>query len=201
MKSASILRRADGRAALSGKDVLPMAGEYRSEVLMDGISAFLRKHLPVVGNMPEATSTRGNRGAEATAKRLLGAPVPPRPARVLHRLPGTALLLRAQAGGTGHRQGALFGGHRLPCLRDLRSVQLRQLDLGYGMSLASNAGVASFQKKLPLAVQFRVKQMPVMVSDERDGDALRATRDDRRRSYTAPRLNRRPFDCKRCMIR
>ena len=55
----SILRRADVRAALSGKDVLPMAGEYRSEVLMDGISAFLRKHLPVVGNMPEATSTPG----------------------------------------------------------------------------------------------------------------------------------------------
>ena len=27
--------------------------------------------------------------------------------------------------------------------------------LGYGMSFASNAGVASFQKKLPLAVQFR----------------------------------------------
>ena len=55
----SILRRADVRAALSGKDVLPMAGEYRSEVLMDGISAFLRKHLPAVGNMPEATSTPG----------------------------------------------------------------------------------------------------------------------------------------------
>ena len=47
----SVLRRAGVPVALSGKDVLPMTGEYRSEVLVGGVSAFLRKHLPAVGNL------------------------------------------------------------------------------------------------------------------------------------------------------
>ena len=42
----SILRRAAVTAAVYGKDVLPMAGEYTSEVLLAGIGRFLRAHAP-----------------------------------------------------------------------------------------------------------------------------------------------------------
>ncbi len=42
----AILRRAGCATALAGKDVLPMAGEYTTEVMRDGIQAFLAAHAP-----------------------------------------------------------------------------------------------------------------------------------------------------------
>jgi indolepyruvate ferredoxin oxidoreductase alpha subunit len=42
----SILRRRDVNTALSGKDVLPMAGEYTAEAMLGGIRAFLTKAVP-----------------------------------------------------------------------------------------------------------------------------------------------------------
>ncbi|KON81289.1 indolepyruvate ferredoxin oxidoreductase subunit alpha [Azoarcus sp. PA01] len=44
----AILRRAGCATALAGKDVLPMAGEYTTEVMRDGIAAFLAAHAPHV---------------------------------------------------------------------------------------------------------------------------------------------------------
>ena len=149
----SILRRADVRAALSGKDVLPMAGEYRSEVLMDGVSAFLRKHLPAVGNMPGSDAYAGEIAAlKATAKRLLGAPVPPRPPGFCTGCPErpffAALKLAERDIGKVH-YSADIGCH---AFATFAPFNYGNSILGYGMSLASNAGVASFQKKPPLAV-------------------------------------------------
>jgi indolepyruvate ferredoxin oxidoreductase alpha subunit len=40
---ATVLRRAGSTAALHGKDVLPMAGEYTAPVVRDGVRAFLAK--------------------------------------------------------------------------------------------------------------------------------------------------------------
>ena len=149
----SILRRADVRAALSGKDVLPMAGEYRSEVLMDGVSAFLRKHLPAVGNMPGSDAYAVEIAAlKATAKRLLGAPVPPRPPGFCTGCPErpffAALKLAERDIGKVH-YSADIGCH---AFATFAPFNYGNSILGYGMSLASNAGVASFQKKPPLAV-------------------------------------------------
>ena len=42
----SILRKRDINTALSGKDVLPMAGEYTAEVMLAGLRAFLSKAAP-----------------------------------------------------------------------------------------------------------------------------------------------------------
>jgi len=42
----TILRKADVQAKLSGKDVLPMAGEYTGEVMLRGLRAFLDAHAP-----------------------------------------------------------------------------------------------------------------------------------------------------------
>ncbi|HLU19388.1 MAG TPA: indolepyruvate ferredoxin oxidoreductase subunit alpha [Pusillimonas sp.] len=43
---ATILRQAGIDTLLSGKDVLPIAGEYTTAVMRDGLQAFLEKHLP-----------------------------------------------------------------------------------------------------------------------------------------------------------
>ena len=149
----SILRRAGVQAALSGKDVLPMAGEYRSEVLMDGVSAFLRRHLPAVGNMPGSDAYAEEVAAlKATAKRLLGAPVPPRPPGFCTGCPErpffAALKLAEREVGKVH-YSADIGCH---AFATFAPFNYGNSILGYGMSLASNAGVASFQKKPPLAV-------------------------------------------------
>jgi indolepyruvate ferredoxin oxidoreductase alpha subunit len=44
----SILRRADVRARVVGKDVLPMAGEYTGQVLQQGVQAFMAQWAPRV---------------------------------------------------------------------------------------------------------------------------------------------------------
>ncbi|MFQ5659729.1 MAG: thiamine pyrophosphate-dependent enzyme [Gammaproteobacteria bacterium] len=46
----SILRKADIQAQVSGKDVLPMAGEYTAAVVRDGIEKFLQKWCPNILN-------------------------------------------------------------------------------------------------------------------------------------------------------
>lgn len=42
----SMLYRAGSRVVLAGKDTLPMAGEYTGQIMLDGVTAFLRKHAP-----------------------------------------------------------------------------------------------------------------------------------------------------------
>ncbi|MCK0511664.1 hypothetical protein [Aromatoleum buckelii] len=61
----AILRRAGCATVLAGKDVLPMAGEYTTEVMRDGIAAFLAAH------------------AHALAPALPASALPPRPRRRL----------------------------------------------------------------------------------------------------------------------
>ena len=49
----TILRRADVRTGLSGKDVFPLAGEYTATVMQKGLIGFLEKYAPrLLGNRP-----------------------------------------------------------------------------------------------------------------------------------------------------
>ncbi|MCG6903633.1 MAG: indolepyruvate ferredoxin oxidoreductase subunit alpha [Rhodobacter sp.] len=149
----SILRRADLQVALSGKDVLPMAGEYRSEVLVEGVAAFLRHHQPSLDNrVPADGYAREVEALKQHARALLGAPVPPRPPGFCTGCPErpffAALKLAKQEIGEVH-YSADIGCH---ALATFAPFNFGNSILGYGMSLASNAGVASFQQKPPLAV-------------------------------------------------
>lgn len=149
----SILRRADLNVALSGKDVLPMAGEYRAEVLVDGVAAFLKKHLPALDNRVPADAYASEvAGLREKAKALLEAPVPPRPPGFCTGCPErpffAALKLAKEEVGEVH-YSADIGCH---ALATFAPFNFGNSILGYGMSLASNASVASFQEKPPLAV-------------------------------------------------
>ncbi|MFD1510208.1 thiamine pyrophosphate-dependent enzyme [Lacimonas salitolerans] len=42
----AMLYRAGSSVQLHGKDMLPMAGEYTGQVMLDGVTAFLRRHAP-----------------------------------------------------------------------------------------------------------------------------------------------------------
>ena len=149
----SILRRNDVQVTLAGKNVLPMAGEYRSEILIEGVSKFLQKHLPAVGNLLGDQ----NYADDVTklcekAKTLLHKPVPPRPPGFCTGCPErpffAALKLAEKDVGKVH-YSADIGCH---AFATFAPFNYGNSILGYGMSLASNSSVASFQSKPPLAV-------------------------------------------------
>lgn len=55
----TVLRRRDINTRVSGKDVLPMGGDYTAQVLMQGIQAFLEKFEPMLlGNRPPLPDAR-----------------------------------------------------------------------------------------------------------------------------------------------
>ena len=149
----SILRRHDLQTRLAGKDVLPMAGEYRSEVLVQGLTGFFEKYLPATGNLlGEHTYAEEVLALKAKAKALLGAPVPPRPPSFCTGCPErpffAAMKLAEKDIGKVH-YSVDIGCH---ALATFAPFNFGNSVLGYGMSLASNASVASFQSKPPLAV-------------------------------------------------
>lgn len=149
----TILRRAGSDVGLAGKDMLPMAGEYTSEVMCQGIGAFLRKHLPKTGNQvgDKALAEEVNALREK-AHALLEAPVPPRPPGFCTGCPErpffAALKLTEKEIGPVH-YSADIGCH---AFATFAPFNFGNSILGYGMSLASNASVASFQQKRPIAV-------------------------------------------------
>ncbi len=149
----SILRRHSITTVLAGKDVLPMAGEYRSEILMNGVSAFVKQHVPAIGNLHAAEDYQAEvNELKQRAAALLGAPVPPRPPGFCTGCPErpffAALKLAEKDIGKVH-YSADIGCHSFATFAPFN---FGNSILGYGMSLASNASVASFQSRPPLAV-------------------------------------------------
>lgn len=150
---ASLLMRANVNVFLSGKDVLPMAGEYTSETLLDAVGKFLRQHQPALGNqLGDQAYAAEIEELRKTATKKLGAPVPPRPPGFCTGCPErpffAALKLAEQEIGKVH-YSADIGCHSFATFPPFgfgNSI------LGFGMSLASGAGVRSFQKRRPLAV-------------------------------------------------
>ena len=149
----TILRRAGSDVVLAGKDILPMAGEYTAEVMASGLGTFLRKHLPQMGNQLGDTAYANEVTAlKKRAAELLQVPVPPRPPGFCTGCPErpffAALKLTQQKIGPVH-YSADIGCH---AFATFAPFNFGNSILGYGMSLASNASVTSFQEKRPLAV-------------------------------------------------
>jgi len=149
---AAILRHVDIPAALAGKDVLPMAGEYTVEVIARGLAAFLGKHAP------DLALGEGNAWLAATAQRRddvarqLGKPLPARPPQFCIGCPErpvfAALKLVQQDVGPVH-VAADIGCH---AFATFEPFSMGHSILGYGMSLASRAGVSPMLARRTLAV-------------------------------------------------
>ncbi|MEK6217528.1 MAG: indolepyruvate ferredoxin oxidoreductase subunit alpha, partial [Boseongicola sp.] len=149
----TILRRAGSDVKLAGKDILPMAGEYTSEVMVAGLGKFLRQYMPNIGNqLNDQNYDTEVAELKQQAATLLGTPVPPRPPGFCTGCPErpffAALKLTEQEIGKVH-YSADIGCH---AFATFAPFNFGNSILGYGMSLASNASVASFQQKRPLAV-------------------------------------------------
>jgi len=163
---AAILRRAETadaagapaaaatRTRLHGKDLLSMAGEYTTELIVGGLLRFLR----ACGAGDEAGVARAQAGVDALqaarrkAAELLGAPLPPRPPTFCVGCPErpvfAALKLVREDIGPMHVSTDI-GCHSFATFEPF---SMGNSILGYGMSLASSAGVRPLQAHRPIAV-------------------------------------------------
>jgi indolepyruvate ferredoxin oxidoreductase alpha subunit len=148
---ATVLRRADARAKLHGKDCMHMAGEYTAEAMVKGIVRFLSEHAPhldVSAGPDWLAAVHSNR---ERAAELLGA-LPARPPTFCIGCPErpvfSAMKLVAQDIGRPHVSMDV-GCHAFASFEPFSQGNTL---LGYGMSLASAAGVAPMQAKRPVAV-------------------------------------------------
>ena len=147
----SILRRGDIDVKLAGKDVLPMAGEYTSEILLAGVAKFLKAHVPALGNIGDQGYAGEVAELKRTATEIMGH-VPPRPPTFCTGCPErpffAALKLTEREIGKVH-YSADIGCHSFATFAP---YNFGNSILGFGMSLASSAAVTSFQQKRPIAV-------------------------------------------------
>lgn len=75
----TLLRRRDVQTRISGKDVLPMGGEYTAPVMLKGLTSFLEAHAsPLLGNRPPVPDPSPVLSDERV--KALATVVPPRPA-------------------------------------------------------------------------------------------------------------------------
>jgi indolepyruvate ferredoxin oxidoreductase alpha subunit len=148
---ATTLRRNDVQSKLHGKDLLVMAGEYSTELLVQGLTRFLAQHQPRLDLAGGAQWLAKVGDARRQAGELLGG-VPPRPPGFCIGCPErpvfAALKLAERETGRPHISGDI-GCH---AFATFEPFSMGNSILGYGMSLASAAGVGPMMSRRPLAV-------------------------------------------------
>jgi indolepyruvate ferredoxin oxidoreductase alpha subunit len=149
---ATILRRADLQTRLHGKDLLQMAGEYGAEILVRGISALLAQHAPQVDVSAGKGWLENAEAARQRAAELLGVPLPPRPPGFCIGCPErpvfAAIKLAEREVGRPHIS-ADIGCHSFATFEPF---SIGNSILGYGMGLASSAGVGPMMARRPIAI-------------------------------------------------
>jgi indolepyruvate ferredoxin oxidoreductase alpha subunit len=153
---ATLLRRRDIQTRLHGKDLLPAAGEYSVEVLTQGLLAFSELYLlplPAGGGVDAARAwLAGNRERRAAVAAQLDQALPNRPPTFCIGCPErpvfSALKLAQQDMGPVHI-AADIGCH---AFGTFEPFSMGHSILGYGMSLASRAGVSPMMQQRTLSI-------------------------------------------------
>ena len=146
------LRRADIQTRVLGKGHLPRAGEYVSEVLLNGLASFLAEVRPLgIDGDAIAARTKKMLAHKAPAIAALG-DIPPRPPNFCTGCPErpvfTAIKLMQRELGPTHIS-ADIGCHSFATFAPF---SLGNSILGYGMSLASAAAVTPNMDRRPIAI-------------------------------------------------
>ncbi|MFN4004881.1 MAG: thiamine pyrophosphate-dependent enzyme [Hylemonella sp.] len=149
---AALLRRAGIPTPLHGKDMLAMAGEYSAEVMAGGLEKFLRQYRAELLDAAVPAWLAGNRERREAIARELGQPLPARPPGMCVGCPErpvfAALKLAQEQVGRVH-VAADIGCH---ALATFEPFSFGHSILGYGMSLASRAGVSPVMNRRVLSV-------------------------------------------------
>jgi indolepyruvate ferredoxin oxidoreductase alpha subunit len=149
---ATLLRRRDIQTRLHGKDLLPAAGEYSVEVLSTGLTQFAASYLPGPATEEARRWLAGNGERRQAAVAALNKPLPVRPPGFCIGCPErpvfSALKLAQEQIGEVHI-AADIGCHAFGTFEPFNSGHSI---LGYGMSLASRAGVSPMMQRRTLAI-------------------------------------------------
>ena len=147
----AILRRAGVDTAIAGKDVLPMAGEYSSLVLVDGIRKFLEKYTPELLRTARAPPDPAPVLASEAAKSLAKV-VPPRPPSFCTGCPErpifSALTLVQKELGE-HHIAADIGCHLFSINAPFN---IGATTMGYGLGPSSASALQVKADKKPIAI-------------------------------------------------
>ncbi len=146
------LRRADIQTQVFGKGPLPNAGEYTSDVLLEGLAAFIQASRPQgIDADAAAARARGLFAHKSKAAAALGA-IPPRPPSFCTGCPErpvfAAIKLMQRELGPTHIS-ADIGCHSFATFAPF---SLGNSILGYGMSLASAAAVGPNLDRRSIAI-------------------------------------------------
>ena len=148
---ATILRRADVGGKLHGKDCMHMAGDYNVEALVRGLTKFLAQHAPHLDLSPGAAWLASAQQTKQKASTLLDT-LPVRPPQFCTGCPErpvfSAMKLVAKDIGRPHVSMDV-GCH---CFGSFEPFSQGNTLLGYGMSLASAAGVSPMSSRRPVAI-------------------------------------------------
>ena len=148
----AILRRLDLQTAVHGKDMLAAAGEYTVELVASGIDKFVGKHFG------EGVVAQGRQWLDGNARRresvakASSAPLPARPPQFCVGCPERpvfAALKLSQADVGPTHIAADIGCHSFSTFEPF---SFGHSILGYGMSLASRAGVSPMMKRRVLSI-------------------------------------------------
>jgi len=149
---ATLLRRRDLQTPLHGKDMLPAAGELGVEAMAQGLLQFVQRYLPQHPVQAVQAWLGGNRTRREAAAKALAAPLPPRPPGFCIGCPErpvfAALKLAQEQVGRVH-VAADIGCH---AFGTFEPFGFGHSILGYGMSLASRAGVSPVMARRTLAI-------------------------------------------------
>jgi indolepyruvate ferredoxin oxidoreductase alpha subunit len=149
---ATLLRRRDIQTKLHGKDLLPSGGEYSVEVVSNGLVHFATSYLPGAATEDARRWLASNTDRRQAAAAALSKPLPARPPGFCIGCPErpvfSALKLAQQEIGNVHI-AADIGCH---AFGTFEPFSMGHSILGYGMSLASRAGVSPMMQKRTLAI-------------------------------------------------
>jgi len=149
---ATLLRRRDIQTRLHGKDLLPSGGEYSVETLATGLTQFAASYLPGPATEAARRWLTGNTERRQAAAAALDKPLPARPPGFCIGCPErpvfSALKLAQQDIGKVHI-AADIGCH---AFGTFEPFSMGHSILGYGMSLASRAGVSPMMQRRTLAI-------------------------------------------------
>ena len=153
---ATLLRRRDIQTPLHGKDMLQSAGEYSVELVASGLATWLGKYAPDVDGSVATHWLRDNKARRAAVGQQvverMHEPLPTRPPSFCIGCPErpvfSALKLAQQDVGPVHIS-ADIGCH---AFGTFAPFSFGHSILGYGMSLASRAGVSPMMGRRTLAI-------------------------------------------------
>ena len=147
---AAILYKAHGSVHLSGKDVLPIAGEYIGQHVLTGVSEFLKSHAP--DTLPARGNGSGALPAASTAMTALATSVPVRPPSFCTGCPErpifAALKLAQKEVGPLQVSGDI-GCH---LFGSLAPFEIGGTTMGYGLGPASNAAFDGGGSRRPVSI-------------------------------------------------